>query len=1031
MNRNKKKIKLTQIYQEWSSGKGIFSDMAKQYPNLPWASHVDASTLDLEYFGNKSGNKEISPLLSKMVTSEGLSEEQRAAIAKLVVLKNILNWTGKWNTMFFDYNPIENYNKTETQTIETAGSIGDVVQYGKSNNFSKSGKIINKDGDNSYEEFTKVGKTTTRDVDGSNDTFTKTGEITDTETLNTQNTKTGNESKGYTGIKQVTTTNQNNGMNSQSDTDFVKGFGSGNQAEEDLIRESINGEIEFKEYLGQTKWVGENKKIIKGSTYDNEETVEQTEYFKDSLGNNYSEVNNYDIIEGQTGLNTSSQSFNNYSETTNYNKEQEEIYGTESDPYKEKTSYKKEQIEEYQNYTETNSESGSDTNTKTTNMKETLTNNTTGNIGVMSTQQMINMEREVWDWSYFEEVFKDIDKILTSGLYVEDEFECDCLESIELKIPIATEKKVGGIRAKSKTNETAQIAIDEEGFLWYIPGQGENAVKSVNGQTGEVVLSIYDLGGVSLTSFELLQQTVINIQENISNIESDISTLQTEYTNINEKVDVNVNSINEIKQKYVKSVNGMTGDVTIDITESPVKSVNGEIGEVVLTATDVNALPDDTQYVQTVNGMSGNVTIDIPEVPVQSVNNKTGNVNLTASDVNALPAGTQYVKTVNGKSGNVTIDIPESPVKSVNGETGEVNLTATDVNALPADTQYVQSVNGKSGSVTIDIPEVPVQSVNTKTGNVTLTATDVNALPADTEYVQSVNGKSGNVTIDIPEVPVQSVNNQTGNVNLTASDVNALPADTQIPKIEAGGIHFRGSVTLDYNNNQKNYTTVQIPAVYDSIVKFMMEGDNGEYFETDRITLNAKGEQEVRLPGRPAPMSCETSYLKIENHQLAGTDSLGSSYSNRNLRLERPKNKACYSSEINFFSPDSNNKIMNIEFGFRVYDSTLAESTVIQFVIEPPQILTVGQNNGTVLKISYVDPVFLTDEGQPIVDRNVILNYEVINNALQENNNGIKRNSRRFILEENKEFLGVEYLSFNFQQDINNMYICSIHSNLY
>ena len=29
-----------------------------------FAEHVDASTLDLEYFGNKSGNKEISPLLS-------------------------------------------------------------------------------------------------------------------------------------------------------------------------------------------------------------------------------------------------------------------------------------------------------------------------------------------------------------------------------------------------------------------------------------------------------------------------------------------------------------------------------------------------------------------------------------------------------------------------------------------------------------------------------------------------------------------------------------------------------------------------------------------------------------------------------------------------------------------------------------------------------------------------------------------------------------------------------------------------------
>lgn len=51
--------------------------------------------------------------------------------------------------------------------------------------------------------------------------------------------------------------------------------------------------------------------------------------------------------------------------------------------------------------------------------KETGTEDLTrhGNIGVTTTQQMINQELELRKTVYFEEVFKDIDKILTIGIY--------------------------------------------------------------------------------------------------------------------------------------------------------------------------------------------------------------------------------------------------------------------------------------------------------------------------------------------------------------------------------------------------------------------------------------------------------------------------------------------------------------------------------------------------------------------------------------------------------------------------------------
>ena len=55
--------------------------------------------------------------------------------------------------------------------------------------------------------------------------------------------------------------------------------------------------------------------------------------------------------------------------------------------------------------------------------EETVKNNTTvtskkGNIGTNTTQQMINAERGVWFWTFFNHVFDDIDSIIASKTYL-------------------------------------------------------------------------------------------------------------------------------------------------------------------------------------------------------------------------------------------------------------------------------------------------------------------------------------------------------------------------------------------------------------------------------------------------------------------------------------------------------------------------------------------------------------------------------------------------------------------------------------
>ena len=79
------------------------------------------------------------------------------------------------------------------------------------------------------------------------------------------------------------------------------------------------------------------------------------------------------------------------------------------------------------NTTSTNETTSSITGNNTLNNENTITssasNDTTrelkrsGNIGVTTTQQMLQQERELWDWNYYNTVFKDIDNLLTLMIY--------------------------------------------------------------------------------------------------------------------------------------------------------------------------------------------------------------------------------------------------------------------------------------------------------------------------------------------------------------------------------------------------------------------------------------------------------------------------------------------------------------------------------------------------------------------------------------------------------------------------------------
>ena len=51
------------------------------------------------------------------------------------------------------------------------------------------------------------------------------------------------------------------------------------------------------------------------------------------------------------------------------------------------------------------------------NMDEVETTARSGNIGVTTTQAMLESERNLWMWNFFDQVYKDVDSVLAIAFY--------------------------------------------------------------------------------------------------------------------------------------------------------------------------------------------------------------------------------------------------------------------------------------------------------------------------------------------------------------------------------------------------------------------------------------------------------------------------------------------------------------------------------------------------------------------------------------------------------------------------------------
>lgn len=182
------KKKLESVFPEWLGGGGILSKLTSSF-EVPWKDVVDGQILDLDYYGNHSGSKEISPLLYKMLQDEILPDSNIERVASLIFSKYNTNWKKTWDAMIKEYNPLESYNVNESH--HTTGNVTKQGTVDNNETLNETNTLHNEHKKDTTDNTTSnVSGTTNRDENSTNKDYKNAfnGPSTSTPTENSEGT---------------------------------------------------------------------------------------------------------------------------------------------------------------------------------------------------------------------------------------------------------------------------------------------------------------------------------------------------------------------------------------------------------------------------------------------------------------------------------------------------------------------------------------------------------------------------------------------------------------------------------------------------------------------------------------------------------------------------------------------------------------------------------------------------------------------------------------------------------------------------
>lgn len=160
---------------------------ALQSFDVPWKSLNVNVNLDSDYNICHSGKKLTSPLVDFFIDSETgkIDSTSLVLLANIIYTKYGVKWNRQWETMFFEYDPISNYDMTEEMTNdETVHEFG----HGMTGNYTVNGTTENKKAGFNSSEYQKD----TQNISGNTGTQTNTENGENVDTRNYKLTRKGN-----------------------------------------------------------------------------------------------------------------------------------------------------------------------------------------------------------------------------------------------------------------------------------------------------------------------------------------------------------------------------------------------------------------------------------------------------------------------------------------------------------------------------------------------------------------------------------------------------------------------------------------------------------------------------------------------------------------------------------------------------------------------------------------------------------------------------------------------------------------------
>lgn len=192
-----KNPKLIDVFGDVMTDGGIFTKL--NLLDVPWSNDVDAVTLDLDYFYNTSGQKNVSPLVRRFLNGANtITDTQKVSLANVIYKMYIKNWDKEYAVLELEYNPISNYDSSESESIEreNANTRANTGTQSMSGNQTVSSTTSGSGESNVYgfNSATAVGDSTSSDS------------ATNTTTSTDSNTRTDNLSESQSGEETVTRT---------------------------------------------------------------------------------------------------------------------------------------------------------------------------------------------------------------------------------------------------------------------------------------------------------------------------------------------------------------------------------------------------------------------------------------------------------------------------------------------------------------------------------------------------------------------------------------------------------------------------------------------------------------------------------------------------------------------------------------------------------------------------------------------------------------------------------------------------------